>query len=49
MPPVDVALLTQTGVHDVGYHNRTGKHDVTEFDWEQYLNFADMHWGVPTK
>jgi hypothetical protein len=29
----------------VHYYNRAGKHDVTPYDWQQYLAFADQHLG----
>jgi hypothetical protein len=40
MPPVDHPVG-----NTIGYHCRTGGHDVTEYDWLQYLAFADRHFG----
>ncbi|MGC9347117.1 MAG: acetylxylan esterase [Anaerolineae bacterium] len=38
MPPVH-----EPSVGTIGYHIRAGGHGITDYDWEQYLNFADRH------
>ena len=39
LPPPETPLH---GGH-IGYHLRTGKHDLTLYDWHRYMDFADKY------
>lgn len=40
LPSVEMPVVNQPVQNTVAYHIRTGKHDVTDFDWEQYIKWA---------
>lgn len=40
MPPVNNPVMGT-----IGYHIRTGNHDVTLYDWKCFMNFADFHFN----
>jgi hypothetical protein len=43
LPHRNMPKVNQPVVGQIGYHVRTGKHDVTPYDWAQYIAFADKH------
>ncbi len=43
LKPDERPLLNQSIGDRVGYHIRSGRHDITAFDWARYLDFADRH------
>ena len=43
LPAKEMPGIHQPSMGAIGYHIRAGEHAVTEYDWEQYLNFADKH------
>jgi hypothetical protein len=45
LPADDMPGVDRPAVGGVAYHVRTGKHDVTAYDWQQYVAFADRHFG----
>ena len=43
LPEVPPALNTPVIETPMAYHNREGKHDLTVYDWKQFIKFADYH------
>jgi hypothetical protein len=43
LPAKEMPALNQSVQGTIGYHVRAGKHDVTDFDWETYMDFAERH------
>jgi len=43
MPAAEMPGINQPVMGTIGYHIRDGSHDVTLYDWQRYLDFADMH------
>jgi hypothetical protein len=45
LPGTEMPGLGQPLMGTIGYHIRPGEHDVTAYDWDRYLDFADRHFG----
>lgn len=45
LPAKEMPAVNQPVMGTIGYHIRSGIHDLTPYDWQQYLKFADKHFG----
>ena len=43
VPAEEMPAVNQASMGTIGYHIRTGKHNVTDYDWDRYMDFADKH------
>lgn len=43
LPVEHMPGLNQPVMGTIGYHIRPGKHDITLYDWERYMDFADKY------
>jgi len=45
LPTTTMPGLNQPVQGGIGYHIRSGGHDLTEYDWQRFMDFADKHYG----
>jgi hypothetical protein len=45
LPAEEMPEVNRPSVGTIGYHVRSGRHDVTQYDWTQFLAFADRHFN----
>ena len=45
LPVTDMPRVGHPVLGTLGYHIRPGAHDLTPYDWDRYMDFADKHFG----
>jgi hypothetical protein len=45
LPSAEMPEVNQPVMNTIGYHIRSGGHDVLAWDWDQYIRFANLHLG----
>jgi hypothetical protein len=41
LPVTEMPAVSRPAMGTIAYHIRPGKHDVTDYDWDRYMDFAD--------